>query len=1124
MAGPLPSNLAHGWIPAGDDYIGVIQQRRWFPPLALVAGSLAAFAAYALLGRASDREGTRVLGFFAPAVAVFNAGAGGTISWLWHHRLEVAAAVTILAAAFAFLAAARARSRALPLLLLLAAPALAVWGQVLLQRKIAPAGIGLYLAAVLCAVVAGRIFPMTRLPGFPQLPSLGDAGPAAPGLPPWEWAIVFGLTLAGLFLRGYALTENPAYFEGETLPMMLGSYTGHGIRNYLQTEFLGTGNGIFHSLTHYAFYRFLGASIFSIRLVSVFWGVLAIPLLYWLARRIAGRGAASVAGVLFVAAPEQIYWSRTDNTFFEAVAVLAIVTAHLCLSLQERFAARAALAAAAGMVACRFFYTPSWVLFTLPLLLAVHEAIFVRGAFARLRVVAPILLGGFLLWVAGVSVMEFAADEAHGWRFINPAVVRGESAWRAGVPADARPIQVLARQSARVSRNAGHVLAGMTHNTRYASHWYTRYYVDQSRQTTTTAGLVVLAALGTGYLLGQFQDRRAALLLFWIAVGLLPGCLSDEPEARRISLMFPALPIAAAVFVTASVRLARLLAGRAVARIVAVTLGIAVAATAGAGAASILLLPTEPPRFDVVRRFVEPLLSRCDLVLHNVAAVSSDVVQVGGLDGAVHRSHGQCSQFVHEKDWPRSALDPRCEFNDPVFALNLSEEEIESRRQSFHPKRVGYILTDATESRPHVALLRRLFPQAPVRELPGDEPENRLFAFELPMSEIDALRLGGVSPPAGGAESGATVEGGLLLPRKDWYRFRIEPACPGAELAAGSPPAESEHHRPHLAGVHPFSIRFHSAAGCRHPLRVRADTARRPEEPITPLLLAPRAVAAAPAVPVVAIPGYGSAGLFARLEERPADVGVDARGNVYVLTLGLAGWKVHRFKPDGKEDTVFRGPAPPRLGYASLSVDPVGNCLIRIGPALEIRDPSGAPIGSWKPPYEQPASDAAFLPDGRVVLCFPGRSSVEIFSREGRYEESLAPAGGRFATPAGVAVSPEGTVAIVEETGLARVFRNPPGRWAPQEAGRFSVAYPEAPYHPDLAGCAFDGSERILFPHRSLASPLAYDVQGRPLMASAPERDLSEKGLKEARGSCSTRETLYVLEIAPASVIRVARQ
>ncbi|HEV8118595.1 MAG TPA: glycosyltransferase family 39 protein, partial [Thermoanaerobaculia bacterium] len=722
----------------------------------------------------------------------FNRVSRDGLEWTWNRRAGVGVAVVFLCAAFGAAALLPLRKRAAPILLLLAAIALASWGQVLLLGKIlTPAGIGFYLAGILGAAFLGWLRPMARLPGFPTLPSLTEDPPkgkaAVWGMPPSEWAIVLGFTLAGLLFRGYALTENPSAFEGETLPMMLGSYTAHGLRYYLTTEFLGTGNGIFHALTHYVFFRLLGASIFTIRLVSVFWGVLAIPLLYGLARRIAGRGAASVAAALFITAPEQLCWSRSDNTFFPPVAVLAIVTAHLCLSLQERFTLRAAAAAALGMVACRYFYTPSWVLFTLPLLLAAHAAFFVRGAFARLRFVAPVLLGGLLLWAVGLSVVEYAASAEHQWQLVPAWTVKGESAWRAGIPNQARPAEVLARQTARVATNAGYVLAGMTRHAKYTTHWYSRYYVDSQRQTTIAVGLAVLAALGIGYLLGQFRDRRSALLLFWIAIGLLPGCLSDQPEARRISLAFPALPIVAAVFAAAGVRICRQAAGRLGARIAAAAVGVAVAATAWAGLASNALLPTERPRFDVVRRFAEPMLSRCDVVLHNVFAVSSDVVQIGSLDTRIGSGPGRCTEFVHEKDWPVAALDPRCDFDDPVFQLTLPEEEIAARRDSLRPKRIGYLLTAAPESRAHVELLRRLYPSAPVKELPGETPEESLFAIEVPFAEIAALRSPEKSSQPGGAR--ATIEGGMLLTERDWYRFRLEPECPGAELAAGTPPS-----------------------------------------------------------------------------------------------------------------------------------------------------------------------------------------------------------------------------------------------------------------------------------------------------------------------------------------------
>jgi hypothetical protein len=338
----------------------------------------------------------------------------------------------------------------------------------------------------------------------------------------------------------------------------------------------------------------------------------------------------------------------------------------------------------------------------------------------------------------------------------------------------------------------------------------------------------------------------------------------------------------------------------------------------------------------------------------------------------------------------------------------------------------------------------------------------------------------------------------------------------------GIPPSASPEARPLLAGVHPFVIRFSTTAGCRLPLRLAIQSARSPDKPVSSIFLAPRVVTEARAAAVVAVPGYGESTVFARPLDRPVDVGVDGKGNIYVLGLGPEGWKLHRFSPDGKEDAVTRTELP-LSPYASLSVDADGNCLLLGLFSVEIRDRSGKRVQAWEVPPGRPPTDAAWLRDGRILICFPNRDRVGIFSRDGRFEGPFAPAGGNLLAPTGVAVAADGTILIVEESGRARLFRSQAGRWPPEPVAAFDVAYPEPPYPPDIAACAFDGAKQIFFPHRSLATPLAYDLEGRPLMASVPGRDLSAKGLREAHGIAATRDALYVLDLSPSAVIRVAR-
>jgi hypothetical protein len=386
----------------------------------------------------------------------------------------------------------------------------------------------------------------------------------------------------------------------------------------------------------------------------------------------------------------------------------------------------------------------------------------------------------------------------------------------------------------------------------------------------------------------------------------------------------------------------------------------------------------------------------------------------------------------------------------------------------------------------------------------------------------EGLLRGAALVAGSSTESGVTIRGGLLLPEQDWYRFRLEPDCPGAKLAIGTPPSASPEARPLLAGVHPFVIRFGTTAGCGLPLRLAIESARRPGKAVPTILLSPRVASETHAAAVVAVPGYGESRVIARPLDRPVDVGMDGRGSLFVLSSGQEGWKLHRFAPDGREERVTQTELPPAPS-GNLSVDAEGNCVLLCLFSVEVRDRSGTRVQFWDVPPGRPPTDVAWLPDGRILICFPNRDAVDIFSRDGRLEETFEPAGERFVAPIGVAVALDGTILIMEESGHARLFRSPAGRWAPAPVTAFDVAYPEPPYPPDLAACAFDGTKQIFFPHRSLAAPLVYDREGRPLMASVLEHDLSAKGLRGAHGICAARDALYVLDVNPSAVIRIAR-
>ena len=86
-----------------------------------------------------------------------------------------------------------------------------------------------------------------------------------------------------------------------------------------------TSIGFVHLLPNLVLFRLFGASLYTMRLTAVAFGVAAVPLMYWLVRRLAGCGPAVAATLLLISAPEQLFWSRNENANFIPIALLALL-------------------------------------------------------------------------------------------------------------------------------------------------------------------------------------------------------------------------------------------------------------------------------------------------------------------------------------------------------------------------------------------------------------------------------------------------------------------------------------------------------------------------------------------------------------------------------------------------------------------------------------------------------------------------------------------------------------------------------------------------------------------------------------------------------------------------------
>ena len=1081
--------------------------RNSLPIVSAGAASFALLCAVAFQGRSEAARGDRVLHNLDFLVFRFRAGATLILEWSYAHRSFLACFATLFLAATTAAACARGGRRGLPAALLSTAAVAAVWGEILLLDARA-FGWALFAAAILAAAAAARMRPLALTPGFPAWPEESALeSPTGRTLPGWTESLgLFALFVLALFTRAWAINQLPSNFDEEMISVQTQSRTGHGLRQFIATEFVGTSNGLATPATNRVMFAALGVSLYATRVTALVWGLAAVPLFWGLVRRLCGGALATFgATLLFVCAPEQLFWSRSEVSVFAPVAALGLLFAHAGLSMVRRFGLAPVLIAACVTPLCRFFYTAGHVLFVYPALLAGHAALFARGVARRALGALPVLLIGIAAWVASVSIAVAAAGGPR--RFIDPARVRGEPAWRAGFSSTASAAEVLRGQASRVAGNLASVGASLTSHQAYASHWYERFAAVPGRDPMVCVGLTILAAVGLGYLLGQIAERRAALVLFWLGLGLLPGVLSDEPDARRLSVIFVPILLLAALVVTAWVRLARDAGGRLAGNLARAGAGLAIAGVSASGLAANLLLPVAPIVRDEEIRFARPLVEKSDVVLHNLFYRFGKTLEFGFLDRLLSPA-GPCMQFVDRGDELLSILRPSCDFSEEVYGLTMAPLEIESRRRALRAARVSYLFRDTPPARQAVSVLPAIDPGARIVERDWPSMGERLLAFEV---NPEALRA--ATAPE---ESPGGVRGGFLVPKPGWYRLALDPPCPLARVAVGASRWNGEEERPLLPGIFPFEISGPAGRVSRaRPVLAASGVAGT----FAPALTAP-ALALLPetrGVEPVSFAGWPHAREVLRTADRISDFGVDREGRLYALFLRDQSWEIRRYSRDGVETVRVRAELPLDASTGTLLVEPEGGCIAFSLRVFERFDENLARQGRWELPDDLAGSHVAHLPGGHLAVLTG--SFLHILGANGRVESVWGPEGerrGRFELP--IAVAFEGDrLAVIEEAGGVYVFRLAENPIALRPESRFTLAFAREPHPEYLRGAAFDGP-RLLVPYSPEEAPLIVDVRGTRLMPARSSSDLRRWDLASPYRFSHASHELFVLDGAVSAI------
>lgn len=1104
--------------------------RRWPGIVAIIAGSLAAFVLIGLVGSRQDAREERVLGTFTPVFLLLRDSGAATATWLQEHRYLAGGIGTAMLLVVVVAALAGRRRQALPVGLLVAMLATAVWAQVAVQSQATGLAVALYLAAAAAAALLGIWCPVGRLQTIPAFPpgAPGSTRAIAPRLPwGWECALVLGLVLAGLVSRTWALTELYDFLDLETVDWMVQGRTWNGFLTYLDFGFVQNNGGAVQVLPTQLVFRLFGTSVFTVRLTSVLWSIAAIPLMYWLGRRLAGTTAAVIASVLLITAPEQLFWARNENLHFAPIAVCALVTAHLSLWMVERFAPLAVVLTALWMPWCRWFYSACMVAFLIPIATGLHALVFGRGLWRKVWYVIPLLALGLVFWIFSLTAMRAALTGK--WQFVDPSAVYGASAWRKhGEFRDASMADLIRLQAVSMSRNFATVLANMSYTTENFSHWCQRAQPAEFR-TILNVGLALLLFVGLGYLLGQPHDRRAFLLLAWWGIATLPAILSQDPADRRMAMVFPATHALVGATVAAFVHLVWERGGRLAGWLATATAAIGLGLIALTNLSSHLQLPINPALYSDYPRFTKPLIEESDAIFTNIPGAFRNLSVLGNLDRFLAKP--PCIQAVDPDRWLTTALTARCAYGDPIYHITIGDDAATRLRASYRPKRVSFLLTEDPSSAPHIALLQALFPKAELQRHPVPRAERTLVAMTVSGEDIAALRAPTLTAPAGtrsvlagvrmlrpGAPAPTsadetpapiTVEGGILVEADGWYEWRLDPPCPTAQLALDGA-AVAAAPQPMLAGVHPFTLTLPAASGCTLPLAIIVESAHpKRSETVDASRYVSRDTAELPEVRAPAAdpyPGYGTPEQRIQFPYRPVDFGVDARGNISVL-LRRAGddFEMRRYDADGNQLAAWPVPVPMTINPASIAVAPDGTTAVLILRTVHFYAPDGREIATWEHPWLVWESQLAFWGD-YLVTNIHHRNAIAVYRRNGelaREFKQFDGGPGKLYAPMSLALGAGRDMLVQQLDGTALRFQLDGPDFAPRFVEQFRVdSY--------MPGAGFDGPERILVPtERGLH---VFGPGGRRLMAADPARDLTQQPLSNSLHIRRAGDRLYVLD------------
>jgi len=1127
---------------------------RFTSPLPLITALVLGPVFFILLALAvrDDRDGRMTLGFLRPLVEAI-IDAGRWLSIFGQDHLLLAGALGVIPAAGWAVWRARGGHDFRALLAASGAVALAAEALVVGDHPLV-AGI-LFVGSFVLALWAGRRGDSRPVIGESGVASTGDRTPTGQ----MDAFAVAALTLLTMLYGLNALNQHPQYFFHEQIPHFIHATSLWGVKEYMiGGGFYGNAPGAVHVFVMYGLGLFLGGSLLTVRVTAVLGAVVTVPVFYLFVRRYFGTIAALAATTLMVTSPTHIWFGRTDDNFFIYVPLLAIVMAWSTRRALESGGVLRWILVVVLMVLSRFVYAAGQLGWMLPLGMVGHALVFGRpsdphdenaDSLDRLEGRSRRPWAGFAAVVVGVLLWTFSVSMVLGLlrgdvRWISPLMTHGVAAW----DASGEGSTLWDRGTASIGvmlDNLRRLGMGLFWNTSYGELFWYRWSHLPHRSVWLVSAVAALVVPALGLVVGRFRRSRSAMLLIWMVVAIVPGCLSSGLGVRRVLMLFPAVYAAVGFYLAAVLGPSPISSWSLVHRVGVGAVTVFVLVSSIVGLNSGLNAPTHTPGMLQQARFLAPVFTRNDLIIHALDPRHESTIVYFN-----HRLFDDPDRLIAVQNeprerWPEAVLNPGFRADSGFYRHLGIQEEAEQLARSHLPESVAIVVRDVPENERSKVMLGELFPDGVISSCCADLPGTGLWVIELAIGQLEeAARPEGRWDNRSGeglfsqAMPGVHINvrrdpevaepiilGGLKVPESGWYYLNWDPRC-GAGMEVDGRAVAAETPVSLVEGVHALRVELAGVEGCSDGLDM--VWSRFPEREPTSLtnteLWGPRVASVASRISEEVTPfaGHGERVPFVRELPGVWDMdGFPGKG-LAVLCVNIGVWTVHRYDPVGTDLGSWKVPVGPQPHGMRISLGDSGDVAVLGSDELFVFSPGGDRL---QPPHDIGRglfTDVVYGHGGDLWMNHFDRRVILQTStdRDAVTTHDLHFLGGNEGLrPTGLDFDPDGNLVVLYENGLVQIAHVDPVEGSLAVSRSFLLGYEK---RPEFVRLAVSPTGWFHATFRPTAGWLSYDDQGNRRMAARPERGLFGPDIERASVIAAVGGDLFVHDEESDVIWRIA--